>query len=184
MADSAPDFAAALTGRQLPDLGVALDETVAVVTLRYFTADGAFAAAVRAALGAGLPATQAAITAAGLLLAWRSPTETLALGTDAGALAQRLAAAPDGCCIELTGGMKLLRVAGARSADFLCRLGGSGVVPRAGQSRRGRLCDVPVQLIGLPGPADAAASETLLVVERVYTPHLLGWIRETLADLG
>jgi hypothetical protein len=40
---------------------------------------------------------------------------------------------------------------------------------------------VPVQLIGLPGPA--AATETTLVVERVYAPHLLGWIRETLADL-
>jgi heterotetrameric sarcosine oxidase gamma subunit len=183
MADSAPDFAAALAGRQLPDLSVQLDETVAVLTLRYFTAGGAFAAALRAALGTGLPATQAAVSAAGVLLAWRSPTETLAVGTDASTLAQRLADSADGCCVDLTGGMKVLRVAGARSAEFLCRLGGTGVVPRAGESRRGRVCEVPVQLIGVPGPADAQASETLFVVERVYAPHVLGWIRETLADL-
>lgn len=182
MADGAPDFAAALTGRQVPDLAVRLDATCAVTTLRYFSADGAFAAAARAVLGAALPGTQAAVNAAGMLLAWRSPTETLAVGVDAAGLAPRLADAPDGCCIDLTGGMQVLRIAGARSGEFLCRLGGTGVVPRAGESRRGRLCDVPVQLVGLPGPA--AATETTLVVERVYAPHLLGWIRETLADLN
>ena len=183
MADSAPDFAAALTGRQLPDLAVRLDETLAVLTLRYFVADGAFAAAVRAVLGAGLPGTQAAVSAAGVVLAWRSPTETLALAADAGVLIRGLADAPEGCCIDLSGGMKMLRVSGPRGPDFLCRLGGTGVVPRAAESRRGRLADVPVQLIGMPGAAGAGAAETLLVVERVYAPHLLGWIRETLADL-
>ncbi|HYM26764.1 MAG TPA: hypothetical protein VET66_01320 [Steroidobacteraceae bacterium] len=180
MADSAPDFATALTGRQLPDLAVRLEVPCTVATLRYFAADGAFAAAVRALLGAALPGPQAALDAAGMLLAWRSPTETLAVGADAALLAPRLAHAPDGCCIDLTGGMQVLRVAGARSSAFLGRLGGTGAVPRAAESRRGRLADVPVQLIGLAGPAGAL--ETRLVVERVYAPHLLGWIRETLAD--
>ena len=67
MADGAPDFAAALTGRQVPDLAVRLDATCAVTTLRYFSADGAFAAAARAVLGAALPGTQAAVNAAGIL---------------------------------------------------------------------------------------------------------------------
>ena len=183
MADSAPDFAAALAGRELPELSVRLDETLCVLTLRYFFAGGPFVAAARAVLGVGLPATQAALGTAGLLLAWRSPTETLVVGEEAGTLARRLAEAVDGCCIDLTGGLKVLRVAGARSADLLCRLGGTGVVPRAGESRRGRLCEVPVQLIGVPGAPGAEARETLLVVERVYAPHVVGWIRETLADL-
>ena len=179
MADGAADLAAALTGRGVPGLGVRLDAS-GVATLRYFAADGAFAAAARTMLGAALPATQAGVNAAGLLLAWRSPTETLVIGADAGQLVPALADAPGGCCIDLTGGLQLLRVAGARSREFLCRLGGSGVVPRAGESRRGRLCDVAVQLIGLPAPD---AGEIMVVVERVYAPHLLGWIRETLADL-
>ena len=38
------------------------------------------------------------------------------------------------------------------------------------------MADVPVLAISL------CAGETLLVVERVYLPHLLGWIRETLLD--
>ena len=181
MADGAPDLAAALTGRQVPDLAVRLEAACAVATLRYFAADGAFAAAVRAVLGAALPGTQAAVDAAGMLIAWRSPTETLAVGVGAADLVPRLADAPDGCCIDLSGGMQVLRVAGARSGEFLCRLGGSGVVPGPGESRRGRLGEVAVQLIGQRAPG--GATETTLVVERVYAPHLLGWIRETLADL-
>src|SRR4029077_19637570 len=75
------------------------------------------------------------------------------------------------------------RVSGPRGPDFLCRLRGTGVVARAAESRRGRPARAAVQLIGMPGAAGAGAAETLLVVERVYAPHLLGWIRETLADL-
>ncbi len=181
MADGAPDLAAALTGRQVPDLAVRLDATCAVATLRYFDADGAFARAVRAVLGTALPGVQAAVDTPGVLLAWRSPTETLALGAGAADLVPRLADAPEGCCIDLSGGMQVLRVAGARSREFLCRLGGSGVVPGAGESRRGRLGEVAAQLIGQR--AAGGALETTLVVERAYAPHLLGWIRETLADL-
>jgi heterotetrameric sarcosine oxidase gamma subunit len=177
--ESAPNLAAALTGRQVPQLAVRLDETVAVAALRYFESGGAFALALREASGATLPGTQAVTSVHDLTLAWRSPTETWCLAPGEArleALAASLAGVADGQLVNLTGGVKVLRVSGARTAELLCRLGGSASVPPAGETRRTRLAEVPVQTIALD-------SEVLLAVERVYAAHLLGWIRETLADL-
>jgi sarcosine oxidase gamma subunit len=154
-----------------------------VAALRYFVGDGAFAAAVRELTGLALPQVlQAACTADGqLLLAWRSPTETLCL-TDSKArlsdLEAKLTGVADGCLVNLSGGLKVMRVTGERISDLLSRLGGSGSIPRPGEARRSRMADVPVLALSLK------AGETLLVVDRAYADHLCAWIRETLLDFA
>jgi hypothetical protein len=164
------------------DMAVCVDEAMAVATLRYFAPAGAFAAAVRLATGMALPEPLRAheTDPPGMILAWRSPTETLCLTADTvrlAALAAHLADRDDGCLIELTGGLKVVRVTGPRITDLLCRLGSTASVPAPGEARRSRMCDVPVLALALGG------SETLLMVDRALLPHLLAWTRETLADL-
>jgi len=171
-------FSAQCTG-----LEVSVDESLQVATLRYFTPGGAFGAEVRAALGAALPqALQAVQVAEGpVILAWRSPTETLSVTADAARLAQlrvRLEGATDGCMVDLSGGLEAVRVSGERTADLLCRLGGAACVPQPGGARRGRLADVPVVTLSV------RPEETLLLVDRAYLPHLMGWIRETMLDFA
>ena len=159
---------------------VAADESLQVAALRYFTSDNAFATAVHAATGARLPRPLQAIELPpGMILAWRSPTETLCLATSARHLAElaaRLAGESDGCLVDLTGGLKVLRVTGDRIGDLLCRLGGTASLPQPGEARRSRLADLPVLALAV------RAGETLLVVDRVHMPHLLAWVRETLLD--
>ncbi len=158
-------------------------EAMHAATLRYFEPGGAFAAAVREATGAALPEPLEAVASPDgqLTLAWRSPTETLLLTMSTQRLAEleaRLAGSADGCLVDLSGGLKVLRVSGERLADLLCRLGGTASVPRPGEARRSRLADVAVlALCRRPG-------EVLLLVDRAYAEHLTGWIRETLRDLS
>jgi sarcosine oxidase gamma subunit len=164
-------------------LSVRVDEALQVATLRYFAPDGRFAEAVHEVMGLALPQTQQALTASDgqLILAWRSPTETLCLATNPARLVQiaaRLAGLADGCLVSLTGGLQVLQVTGARIADLLCRLGGTGSIPRPGEARRSRMAEVPVLALSL------TAGETLLVVDRAYAEHLMGWIRETLLDFA
>ena len=163
-------------------LTVYLDETLQAAALRYFEVDGAFAAVVREAGGVALPEVLRVTSAHGgeLILAWRSPTETLLLAGEP-ALSDfeaRVAQATDGCLVNLTGGLKVLRVTGEGIADLLCRLGSTGSIPRVGEARRSRMADVPVLALSL------TAGETLLVVDRAYAEHLMGWIRETLLDFA
>src|SRR5262249_56726869 len=111
------------------ELVACVEETMAVATLRYFDRAGAFAAAVQAATGATLPEPLAAHEAADgeLILAWRSPTETLCLAHSSRRLADltaRPAAATGGCVVDLTGGVRIVRLTGVRIADLLGRLGG------------------------------------------------------------
>ena len=179
---SRPDEYLAATGG-VAGLSVRVDESLQVATLRYFAPDGEFAEAVHEVAGLALPQTQQALTAsdAQLILAWRSPTETLCLATNParlGQIAARLAGLADGCLVSLTGGLQVLQVTGARIADLLCRLGGTGSIPRPGEARRSRMAEVPVLALSL------TAGETLLVVDRAYAEHLMGWIRETLLDFA
>jgi sarcosine oxidase gamma subunit len=158
---------------------------IRAASLRYFDSQGSFAASVAAVLGVPLPGVlQATRVPASsgkpeTLLAWRSPTETLVLSTDGAGFSKlgvALASAPDGCFVDQSGGLWVLRVSGARLIDLLTRLGGTGSVPQLGEARRGRLADVAVMALCVQ------AGEVLLVVDRVYADHLLGWIRETAAD--
>src|ERR1700704_22460 len=90
-------------------LSVRADEALQVATLRYFAPDGEFAEAVHEVTGLALPQNQQALTADGqLILAWRSPTETLCLAANPARLVQiaaRLAGRADSCLVGLTGGL-------------------------------------------------------------------------------
>ena len=158
------------------------EEPMAVATLRYFARTGEFTQTVRAATGVELPPTLGATAGPdGLILAWRSPTETLCLAPESAqiaALESHLSGPLDGCLVDLSGGLKVLRLMGPRIADLLSRLGSTGSVPQPGEARRSRLADVAVLALSL------RADETLLVIERSLLPHVLAWIRVTLADLA
>jgi hypothetical protein len=163
------------------DLVACVEETTAVATLRYFDRVGPFAQALQATTGAALPGPLAAaeLPDAQLILAWRSPTETLCVARSPARLAEllaRLAGAAEGCAVDLTGGVRIVRLTGARSADLLSRLGGAASVPAAGESRLSRLADVPVLALSVRN------DETLLAVDRGHLAHLLAWVRETLLD--
>jgi sarcosine oxidase gamma subunit len=167
-------------------LSIALDRTVSVISLRYLEPAGEFASAVEKALGARLPAALKAVTIpaiAGrgdLILAWRSPTETLLLSADGAALTEMAAALTnfaDGCWVEQSGGLWAVRIQGAMSGDLLLSLGSSASIPAPGEARTSRIAELPVLALCL------RAGEILLLVERVYAEHLLGWIGATLGDL-
>jgi heterotetrameric sarcosine oxidase gamma subunit len=162
-------------------LTLAADVPLHVATLRYFDAEGAFAAALALAAGVPLPGPLAAAVGRSLALAWLSPRETLALCADGARLeelAAQLAEVPGGQVVDLRGGLTALRLEGAGGAEFLSRLGGFGTVPAPGEARRGRLADVPVLALSL------RAGEIQLVVDRAYAAHLLDWVRSTLGDFA
>lgn len=168
-------------------LHVRVDPGVHVASLRYFDANGVFAAAVRSVVGIGLPgvlqATKAAASSGdgAFILAWRSPTETLLLGADGERFSNAkatLAEAEEGCLVDQSGGLWVLRLSGERVFDLLARLGGSASAPKIGEARRSRLADVAVLALCV------RPDETLLVIDRVYAEHLLAWIRETAADFA
>jgi sarcosine oxidase gamma subunit len=178
-------------------LSVRWDHGLSVASLRYFDPTGPFAAEVSEVLGGSLPeplrahrrvldtagdganAEGASSAGSELVLAWRSPTETLFVTADAGCLSRvdRFAAnRSDGCLVDQTGGILTLVVAGDRAPDLLTRLGSIDAVPALGEARTGRLAELSVMsLCTRPG-------EILLLVERVYVRHLFGWIRETITD--
>lgn len=163
------------------DLVASVERAMAVAALRHFDRAGAFADTLRAATGATLPEPLEARESADaqLILAWRSPTETWCVARSAAQLAEfsaLLGTPADGCIVDLSGGVRIVRVTGDRIAALLSRLGGAASVPAPGEARRSRLADVPVLALSVhPG-------ETLLAIDRAYLPHLLTWIRETLLD--
>ncbi len=180
-------------------LSVRWDHGLAIASLRYFDPASSFATEVAEVLGGPLPeplrahrrllvtagdcaGTRAEGAAKGeseLVLAWRSPTETLLVTADAGCLSRVdgfAANRSDGCLVDQTGGILTLMVAGARASDLLLRLGSTAAVPALGEARTSRLAELSVMsLCTRPG-------EILLLVERVYVRHVFGWIRETIAD--
>jgi heterotetrameric sarcosine oxidase gamma subunit len=174
------------TAIEIDGLSVSTDRDLRIASLRYFHHAGRFAAAVREAVGRPLPeplrAFQVGSAAQGsyAILAWRSPTETLLLSSDRAAfdeLERQLAAAPDGCMVNQTGGISILRVRGEKAGDLLLRLGAATAIPILGEARSGRLAELQVLTACL------APQEFLLLVERVYANHLLEWIGATAADL-
>jgi hypothetical protein len=179
--------APAAAGRwSVPGLEVADDPRVHVATLRYFEPRGPFADAVRVATGAALPAPLVAMSTTlpgsqqrgELVLAWLRPTETLALTADAAVLRElvsRLEGAAGGHIVCLSGGLKVLRLRGARLDDLMARLG-SSAAPGVNEARRGCLAGVPVLSLSV------RSGEVLLAVDRAYGGHLLEWIGATLAD--
>lgn len=156
-----------------------------VASLRYFERGGRFAAMVEESVGRPLPeplwacATQGAPGDEPLILAWRSPTETLLVGADATAFAhigKSLGDAQDGCMVDQTGGLCAIRLCGERTGDLLRRLGSDEWILKAGDARAGRLADLHVMALCVqPGTV-------LLLVERVFVGHLVDWMVKTVAD--
>jgi sarcosine oxidase gamma subunit len=182
-------------GFSADDLSVRWDHGLAIASLRYFDSAGPFATEVGEVLGGPLPeplrahrrvpvasdhrAEGAARPTSELVLAWRSPTETLLITTDAVWLAEasRFAAArSDGCLVDQTGGILSLMVTGPRAPDLLLRLGSTDAIPALGEARTTRLAELSVMSLC------ARSGEILLLVERVFARHLFGWIRETVDD--
>lgn len=166
-------------------LSVRVDDEFLAASLRFFNSQGGFATALREAVGGPLPEPLRAIRAElatnfKVTLVWRSPSEILLLCTDTQAFLQlerRLAAAVDGCMVDQTGGIRVVRVRGPKTVDLLARLGANCVAPGMGDARTGRLAELQVTALRLD------ADEVLLLVERVYAEHLLEWIVVTAGDL-
>ena len=171
---------------EIDALSVADEPAYLVASLRYFDSTGRFAAAASEALGRSLAeplrAVQVEYSAGGVqfILAWRSPSENLLLCSSQAAfsaVATQLAAAVDGCMVDQTGGIRVVRVAGSRARDLLLRLGAATALPDLGEARTGRLAELSVLTLCV------RPSEYLLLVERVYAHHLLEWIHATAADI-
>ncbi len=176
----------ALKRIEIDGLSVADEPAYLVASLRYFDSTGGFAAAANEALGCPLAeplrAVQAEHPAGGVqfILAWRSPSENLLLCSNQAAfsaVATKLAAAVDGCMVDQTSGIRVVRVAGSRARDLLLRLGADTALPDLGEARTGRLAELSVLTLCV------RPSEYLLLVERVYAHHLLEWIHAAAADI-
>jgi sarcosine oxidase gamma subunit len=175
------------SGVAVAGLSVALERDCKVASLRYFDAAGPIAADLRGYLGAALPGPLKAVKySVGerprcLILAWRSPTETILITADGAAfesVAARVAnLGASGCLVDQTGGLWPWRVTGARARDLLLRLGSIASIPALGEACVSRLAELPVMALCV------RAEEIILLVERVYSGHLLTWISETAADL-
>jgi hypothetical protein len=157
-----------------------------VASLRYFASHENFSAQVRQIAGRELPQPLTVSPPGGThdlrcVLAWRSPSETLLLSDDAGVFAefkQRLGQAPDGCLVDQTGGFSVIRLHGSKIGELMRRLGSDKSIPAPGEARTSRLADIQVLTLCLQ------PQTLLLIVERVYLGHLLGWIDKTLADFS
>jgi hypothetical protein len=166
---------------------VRVDRRMRVAALRHMGAQGAFAQQCKTTFGVALPDALCAVEVPGApaghecILAWRQPTQTLALVSDGQAFANLLAELPptdDGCCVDQSGGLWVLRLSGARVPDLLLRIGNAACVVSPGQAHVSRMAELTVLSLCIkPG-------ETLLLLDRSYVEHLLGWMRATAADLS
>jgi hypothetical protein len=169
-----------------PEVWISRDQNLHVASLRYFDRD-AFSRSVQERLGMPLPGVCSALCAPNLsdldttVLAWRSPTEALLLCNDPAVVLQlqvHLDSGNDGCVVDQTGGLLVLRLKGTRVAELFARIGGHGTLPDLGQAKRSRLAEVPVLAI------QVQLGEILLVVERVYAEHLMNWTQVHALDFA
>lgn len=167
-------------------LSISLERALSAASLRYLDPAGEYARAAERVLGVKLPAALEAVTTsstavrAECILAWRSPTETLLLSTQAagfGQLAAQLIDAADGCTVDQTGALWAVRIRGARIRELLMRMGSTATIPQLGEARTGRIAELSVLALCV------RPDETLLAIDRVHAAHLLGWIGETANDL-
>ncbi len=169
-----------------PGIEVRVDRRMRVAALRHMNTQGIFARQCKNTFGVALPEALRAVEVPGApaghqcILAWRQPTQTLALVSDGEAYANLLAElspTEDGCCVDQSGGLWVLRLSGARVPDLLLRIGNAASVVSPGQAHVSRIAELTVLALCIK------AGETLLLLDRAYVEHLLGWIRVTAADL-
>jgi sarcosine oxidase gamma subunit len=167
------------------DLAVRPIPALEVASLRYFDSREAPPAAVIEASGGPLPGPLQAVRHQGargqLVLAWRTPTETLVIAETPQVLeplAHAVADAPGwGCLVTQTGGFRAWQVSGKRTGDLIVRVGSLASMPAMGEARTSRMAELPILSVRVSEDA------VMLLVERVHEEHLLGWISETAADL-
>jgi heterotetrameric sarcosine oxidase gamma subunit len=169
---------------------IAMEPRFHAASLRYFERDGAFTHMVQSATGLSLPnnlsATHSHASSGAddaqiiTLLAWRSPSETTLLTSDEGLLNTLQTSAAefsDGCVVDQRGGILVFRAQGTGVPSLLAKTAGHGAMPAIGESRRTRLAEVAVLIVKVQ------AGETLLIVDRMYAPHMMASIRVNAADL-
>lgn len=166
---------------------MAREPQLQVASLRHFDRQGAFVRLLSDIAGVTLPdrlravRSTADLRSEAIILAWRSPTETLMISAALTLIETLQAAAAvvtDGCIVDQRGGAWVFRAGGESVADLFARLGGHGAFPAMGESRRARLAEVAVLAVKV------APDETLLIVERTYGAHLMAAIRASAADLA
>lgn len=161
----------------VPSAGASVDSSVRIASLRYHDPHGAFAAAL---LPLGLPLPRplrcvVAGSAAGStdILAWRSPTETVWISDSSprfDVFRRAFSATDAGCLIDQTHGRGLIRLHGA-AARSLAHLGSGFAEIEVGTVRIGRMADIAV-LACRP-----RAEERLLVLDRLYLEHFIGYLK-------
>ena len=172
---------------EVPGLAVERRREFRIGSLRYFDAAGPLDAVLRDVVGGPIPAPlksaryPIALSREEIILAWRSPTETVLLTKSADAFGAVALAAGDhaaaGCFVEQTGGLWAWEVSGDCTNDLLSRLGSLASIPALGEARVSRVAELPVLTLSV------REGHVLMLVERVYSDHLTAWIRETAADL-
>jgi hypothetical protein len=172
-------------GVEVAGLSVKLLREFKVASIRYFDAAGPLADR-RELFGGPVPAPLEAVrypigqSQGNLILAWRSPTETILMTADGAAFAALNASMAElntaGCMVEQTGGLWPWQVTGARTRDLLLRLGSAASIPSLGEARSSRVAELPVMALCVE------IGKIILLVERVYSDHLLKWIGETAVD--
>jgi sarcosine oxidase gamma subunit len=171
-------------GVEAAGLSVSRDDSFQVASLRHFSAIEDKPVDVTGLFGTPLPKPLQVVGgvkegATDALLVWRSPSETLLLCRDAARFAALSAAAAgrgDLSLVDQTGGLWVWKVTGKQTADLLARLGATSALPPVGETRVSRLAELTVVCLCVQ------AGEIWLIVDRLYSPHLLAWIRETVAD--
>jgi len=159
-----------------------------IATIRFFDPSGEFMSGLAGRVGGAMPGPLEALRHAGdpggampdsqILLASRSPNETLLLCNQAWvltALEDFAAGRSDGCVVNQTGAFRVWEIAGDRAPDFLARLG-SAALPALGEARMSRVAELTVMTLSVE------AGSTLVLVDRLYSEHLAGWMAETQTD--
>jgi hypothetical protein len=171
---------------EAPALQIELQPRWLAATLRHFERGAALASLVRTLTGLSLPDVGVARSVTGAngavtLLAWRNPTETTLLTEDEellNALLSSPAALEDGMILDQRAGLLVLQARGEAVSSLVARKAGHGAMPAIGESRRARFAEVAVSIVKV------RAEETLLVVDRIYAPHVMASIRVSAADLA
>lgn len=168
-----------------PELVVAIDEDVRAASLRYFASMAAdISGSLEAAVGLPIPDALKATSVRTdgqqetSILAWLSPTETLLLSTNDLRFDQLAACitVAGGYFVDQTDGFSVIKLTGKGTEELLVRIGVSDSFPDLGEAKRSRMADISVLAIRV------CHEETLLVVNRIYTEHLMNWIRVSALD--
>ena len=184
-------FAQVNSGVEVAGLSIRPVAPVWIASIRFFDAAGEFVSGLAGRVGGPLPGPLQVFRYADdpgdpggarrdsqMLLASRSPSETLLLCNQArvlAALEDFAAGRSDGCVVNQTGAYRVWDVTGNKAPDFLARLG-SASVPALGEARLSRVAELTVMSLSVE------AGSTLVLVDRLYSEHLAGWMAETLTD--